>query len=466
MRILGLEISRARKKAATLSSVSGRGGWWPLIREPWTGAWQRNREISPDTALAYHAVWACVTLIASDVGKLRQRYMERSVSGIWTEVKNPDFSPVLRKPNHYQNHIQFKAHWLLSKLMRGNTYALKVRGDRGTGNVLKLYILDPTRVQTLVAPDGQVFYQLQGDNLSGLEEAITVPASEIIHDRGDCLFHPLVGVSPIYASAMAASVGMSIEQNADSFFEQGSNPSGILTGPLPISPEQAALIAERWNQGYSGENSGKVAVVGSDLKFQPLRMSAVDAQMIEHLRWTAETVCSTFHVPPFKVGIGQMPTYQNGETLTQIYYTDCLQSHIESYEAALDEGLGLDGEARGVDLDLRGLLRMDQKTHIETLGEGVGRGIYAPNEARAEIDLPPVAGGASPMVQQQNYSLAALDKRDNSDDPFGTSNPTPPAPAPPAEPDTDERSVQGVLAMRFRAAAKQKRATVQRRKAA
>lgn len=446
MRIFGLEITRA--KAATLSSVTGRRGWWPLIGESFTGAWQRNIELSPDTALAYHAVYACVTLIANDVGKLRQRYMVRDENGIWTEEKNAAYSPVLRKPNHYQNHIQFKSHWMLSKLTRGNTYALKVRDNRGgidrkTGNVKQLYILDPTRVQTLVAPGGEVFYALQGDNLSKLEEAVTVPASEIMHDRGDCLFHPLVGVSPIFASAMAASVGMSIERNADSFFEKGSNPSGILTGPLPITKEQGELIAERWNQGYSGENSGKVAVVGSDLKFQPLRMSAVDAQMIEHLRWTAETVCSTFHVPPFKVGIGQMPTYQNGETLTQIYYTDCLQSHIESYEAVMDEGLGLDGEQNGVDLDLRGLMRMDQQTHVKTLGEGIGSGIHSPNEARAELDLPPVSGGDTPYLQQQNYSLAALDKRDTGEDPFAKNTPEPPPPAP--TPDEEARAFAAIV---------------------
>ena len=41
-----------------------------------------------------------------------------------------------------------------------------------------------------------------------------------------------------------------------------------------------------------------------------------------------------------------------------------------------------------------------------------------PNEARAEIGLQPVAGGDTPYLQQQNYSLAALAKRDAKDDPF------------------------------------------------
>ena len=39
----------------------------------------------------------------------------------------------------------------------------------------------------------------------------------------------------------------------------------------------------------------------------------------------------------------------------------------------------------------------------------------APNEARMKRNMPPVPGGASPYLQQQNYSLAALDKRDRGE---------------------------------------------------
>jgi phage portal protein BeeE len=66
---------------------------------------------------------------------------------------------------------------------------------------------------------------------------------------------------------------------------------------------------------------------------------------------------------------------------------------------------------------------------VKTLGEGVNRAIYSPNEARQRLDLPPVEGGESPLMQQQNYSLAALAKRDAGEDPFGKA----PAPAPAAD---------------------------------
>jgi hypothetical protein len=67
-------------------------------------------------------------------------------------------------------------------------------------------------------------------------------------------------------------------------------------------------------------------------------------------------------------------------------------------------------------------------------------GILSPNEQRAKLDKRPVEGGDSPMVQQQNFSLEALAKRDAQDDPFGT---TPaPEPANDDEPTEAERAQQ------------------------
>jgi len=66
------------KQNQTLSPVSdNRGGWWPLIREPFTGAWQRNLEVDQTTASSFYAIFACATLIAGDVSKLRMKLVTK-----------------------------------------------------------------------------------------------------------------------------------------------------------------------------------------------------------------------------------------------------------------------------------------------------------------------------------------------------------------------------------------------------
>lgn len=429
MRIFGIQIGK--QKAVQPMPVDNRGGWWPLIREPYTGAWQNNDELTVDTTLTHFAVFACITRIASDVAKLRAKLVERAPDDIWHEVTSAAFSPVLRRPNRYQNHIQFKEHWMISKLSRGNTYALKERDNRGI--VTSLYLLDPSRVTPLVAEDGSVYYELKADNLAGVSDQgrVVVPASELIHDRMNCLFHPLVGISPLYASSLSAGQGLKIQASSARFFGNGGRPGGVLTAPGAIAQETADRLKAHWDANYSGENAGKVAVLGDGLKFEPMTMTAIDSQMVEQLRLTAEIVCSTFHVPPFKVGLGAIPAGQKVEDMNAIYYADCLQKHIEDMELCLDDGLGIGegvntgGRMMGVELDLDALLRMDTATQMKTWGDGVGYGVVKPNEARRKFNLPPVEGGDTPYLQQQNYSLAALNERDKNS-PLVTA-PTPPA---------------------------------------
>lgn len=422
-------------KPQNTSLVGDRGQWWiPLVREPFTGAWQKNMELRPDTALVYSTVYSVITLIASDVGKIRLRLVEL-IDQVWKEVRSNSFTPVLRKPNRYQTRIKFIEMWVTSKLIHGNTYVLKERDQRGV--VISMHVLDPLRTSPLVASDGSVYYQLSADNLVGIDKQIIVPASEIIHDTAVCLYHPLCGVSPLTACALAALQGLSIQQNSQKFFSNGSQPGGILTAPHNIPAETAARIKEYWEKNYTGANVGKVAVLGDGLKYEAMSVNAVDAQLIEQLKWSSETICSVFHVPPYMVGIGPMPAYNNIQALNQQYYTQCLQTILENIELLLDEGLGLlevRDHTYGTEFDLDSLLRMDTLTKSTSWKELVAGGIAAPNEARRQFDLPPVEGGDSPFLQQQNYSLAALAKRDAKEDPFSTSSSTP---APEEEPEEE-----------------------------
>lgn len=427
MRLFGFEITRAKAAPVTGSVDRGRS-WWPIIREPFAGAWQRNLEERPDTLLTYHAVYACITRIASDVAKCRLKLVERNENGIWSEVDNPTFSPVLRKPNDYQNRIQFFECWMVSKLVAGNTYVLKARDNRGV--VTGLYPLDPVKCRVLVGPDGSVWYQLGVDSLSGLYESVTVPASEIIHDMSTLRHHPLQGVPPMAPAALAATHGLNIQRNSVKLFANGSRPGGILTAPGNISKEDVDRLKEMWEQNQGGDNIGRVAVLGSGLSYHDMVTNATDAQLVEQLGLTGKMVCASFGVPPHMVSVADPPAYNNIEALNQQYYSQCLQKEFEAIELLLDEGLGIgvgrkvgdSGRTLGTEFELDDLLRMDTATLIKAESEAVRGGFRKPNEARARLNAPPVEGGDTCYLQHQDYSLAALAKRDASEDPFATAN--------------------------------------------
>jgi HK97 family phage portal protein len=247
------------------------------------------------------------------------------------------------------------------------------------------------------------------------------------------LFHPLVGVSPIFACGIAALQGLKIQNNTLKFFANGSRPGGIISGPQHIPNEVALRLQQHWEAEFAGEeNVGRVAALGDGLTYTPLTMSAVDAQLIDQLKWGDEKIAATYHVPLYMIGAGPAPPYTDIQSLNLQYYTQALQNPIENLETLLDEGLELPTTPKEyhVEFDLTALLRMDTKTQVENATKGILGGLWKPNEARAEFDKAPVDGGDQVYLQQQQWPLAKLAAREvtTPPPPAGATSPTEPAP--------------------------------------
>lgn len=405
MRIFGLEIRRTEK---ALHAVSDYGGGWRRILEPFTGAWQKNAEERRGTVLCYPTLYACLNRISQDIGKLPFVLKEVDGRGIWKTVERPAYSPVLRKPNHYQTAQQFREAWSLSKRTYGNTYVLKERDNRGV--VTALYVLDPCRVLPMVSDTGDVFYQLNYPDAANLlpeeyaAEQLTIPAREIIHDRLNCFHHQLIGVPPVCAAHWPAVKNLRILKSAAEFFGNHAQPGGILTAPAGMSSSDADALKKYWQENYGGQNTGKVAVIGADMKFTSFAMKSADSQLVEQMQYSDRQICQPFGIPPYIVGVGEIPAGLKVDDITNTYYAFALQADIEAMEYLLDEGLGI-SRPLGVELDTEPLLRMDTAKRGEVMGKLVSEGIATPNEGRREFNYPPLEGGDTVYMQQQDFPL-------------------------------------------------------------
>lgn len=447
-----------QKAPQTYQSVDDARAWMTLWSgtgyTPWqlTQGFQLDIDMRPDRLQTNWVVFACQTLIAGDIGKLRVALVEK-VQGVWQETESSAYDRLLRKPNTFQTWQQFIESWSHSKQRRGNAYILLGR-DQST-RVNAMYVLDPDRVTPLIALDGSVYYRLTADDLASVQDEVVVPASEIMHDRFNCLFHPLVGLSPLYACALAAASGLTMQEQSALFFRNGSRPGGLLTTPGTIQDKDIVRYKTEWETNFAGGNTGRTAVLGNGLKYEAIRENSVDSEIVKLLDMSAYMVCSTHHVPAYKVGVGPVPIQSAAEVLNQVYYDTCLQTLIEAIEALLDEGLELESVGTRklrTRFDLNDLIRMDNGKLVEKLKNEVGAGITSPNEARAALGRGPKDGGDSPMLQQQNYSIAALAKRDAKDDPFGAAKPAAAEPPTPAANDDDaEPSAEAKAAFLARA---------------
>lgn len=417
----------------TLSHPDSRGSWWNVIREPFTGAWQRNLECKHEDMLAFSTVFTCITLIASDIAKMGAAPFKRSTpADVWEQFYGSPVYSRLQNPNWYQTGAQFFESWLISKLAHGNAYIF-MQSSGIPGAAPYLHVLNPDTVQPLISDSGSVFYGIGENRLTGNVFGLNIPAEYIMHDRFNCLYHPLVGISPLYAAALPVIQAREIQRSNALLFKNNASPGGILTVPGNISDEMAAKLRETWESQNAGPRRGGVAVLPDGMQYSPIQINATDAQVVEQLKWTAEQVCGVFHVPLYKAGLAQ-PTTGNTAQLNQEYYNSCLHRLVVDAQELMWTALMGGSMNRAVRFDVSALMMMDPNSQMDYYDKGSKMGAFEPDYIRRNLGLGKTPGGNTPYLQQQNYSLAALARRDAS---VGVAAPAPAetAPVEPAQPD-------------------------------
>jgi len=383
-----------RTKAATGQPSGYNSGGWLRVLEPFAGAWQQGASCSAQDATAYPTLYACLDRISSDIGKLPWHVKQRGSDGAGRIVPNAK----LGRPNGFQTPSQFRASWVLALLQQGNAVVLKAPD---------LIVLNWERVTPLVSASGEVFYRIATPANSLLPSAyhgrsVTVPASEVMHDRRACLYHELIGVPPITAAYLPAAKNWHILDNAKTRFAKGNEMGGLLTVPAGLQDTDAQELRTYWQS----TDPQTIRVVGADAKFTPFDGKSTDAQVVEQLQLSDKQICAPFHVPPFLVGAESLPSGQRPDQYLDTYFKLALQHLIDGIESLLTTGLGLPA-GQYVEIDTSALLRMDQATRGAFYKDMVAGGIFTRNEARKAFDLPPVEGGDVVTVQVQDVPLGS-----------------------------------------------------------
>jgi HK97 family phage portal protein len=183
----------------------------------------------------------------------------------------------------------------------------------------------------------------------------------------------------------------------------------VLTAPGKISKDTADRLKEDWDNNYTGQRYGKTAVLPEGLKWEPLTITAQDAQLIEQLRWSVEDVARVFRVPPFMLGDTTKTSYRNSEQLARAYLSGCLSYHIEALEQRFARAFEfpVDYELK---FDLSTLLRAEIDVRYAAYQQALSSAWATINEVRAQEGLAPVEGGDEPHIQIQYVPLSASGK--------------------------------------------------------
>lgn len=371
------------------------------------GTWQRNLNPTsdPSVLVAFSAVYACVQRIASDMGKLPIRIVEiNKRTGEQIDLTEDPFEKLMRQPNGYQTRVDFVQTLMCSTLLQGNGVAWMRRNGRN--EPIELHPWDWRQVEPRIAVDGSIHYKLGPNKFAGFENGFIAPARDIIHHRMPmAASYPLHGVTPIYAAAASGSLGLRVLQQSQQFFGNMARPSGVLSTEQNIDQTSAADIRARWRENYREGGVGDTAILPNGLKWQSITLSAIDAQLIEQLRFSVEDVCRVFMVPTFLVGDTSKVTYRNSEQLARAYLQNCLGYHVEALQERFNLSFDF-GTRFKVMFDLDALLKTELDQRFGAYQKALQSGVLTINEARALEGYGPVKGGDEPMIQSQNVPLS------------------------------------------------------------
>lgn len=345
------------------------------------------------------AVGSCVRVVSEDLASVEFRVVRQRGS---TRTPLPDH-PVARlmgvQPNEYMTGFELREMLQMAIELRGNAYALKVRG--AGARLVEMVPLDPDRMSVeFDEVRGQLRYCYTKKD--GARSWFS--RDDIFHIKGPSL-DGIRGLSTIeyYRQTMGEVIAQ--QRHANNTFANGARPSIAIKADagVKVGKEAREALQEDFKQLYAGvENWHHPAFLPDGVDIKQVSLSAADAQFIEQRKFSRSEVCGIFRVPPHKVADLERATFSNIEQQEIGYVTGSLTPRARRVEAAARSQLLTEEPDLRVVHDVDELIRGDAKSQSESLQIKRRNGVINADEWRAAIGMNPRpdGGGAEYIVER------------------------------------------------------------------
>lgn len=372
---------KTEQRSMAIEGISTTLGYIPSMG-PGRGA---GRLISPVTAENLATVSACVGTVSTAMASLPV-YVYRRVPDGREELPN---HPVMRMVrNGVNSRMTFPdfMEWLVAQmLLRGNGLSGVKSDNAGQPVELEPVPWEWCAVQLLangrLAYDVTTFNQFAGGN----GRVSRWLDSEVLHFR-DRTDDGVIGKSRLQRAAATIATSLYVQDFAGSLYENGVNPSGILTLEQNVGEQQREEIKTRLSKLYEGPNkAGKVLLLeGPTAKWNQLTISPEDAELLASRRFSREELASIFQVPPPLVGIWDHSSFTNSETAGRWFAKHTLLPIKTKLQAEMARALLTEEERQDTEIvfDLAGLLQGDDEARWRAHEIAVKNEILTPNEVR------------------------------------------------------------------------------------
>jgi len=357
-------------------------------------------------------VYACVRVIAETVASLPLHVYQYTDEGSEKALSHPLYRILHDEPNSEMTSFILRETMLTHLLLWGNSYCQILRDGRG--RILGLYPLLPEKMQVDRDNNGTLLYDYtaQGGSVARLRP------EDVLHIPG-LGFDGIIGYSPIALEKNAIGLGMAAEEYGSRFFSNGATPSGVLTHPNTV--KNPAALRESWNAAYGGSaNSGKVAILEENMKFERISMPNNEAQFLESRKFQVAEICRIYRVPPHLVGDLEHATFSNIEHQSISFAMHTIRPWLVRIEQAMNKTLFPEREKGDfyVRFNIDGLMRGSYKERMDGYAIGRQNGWLSANDIRELENMNPLSdedGGNEYMVNGNMIPITAARKGKDTD---------------------------------------------------
>lgn len=357
-------------------------------------------DVSPETAVRYATVAACVRVLAESVASLPCiLYRRRKDGGKDRATDHPLYRVLHSQANAWNTSFEYFEGQMGNLALRGNGYALVERNRRG--QTMGLIPLNPDGVTIDQAADWSPIYTATLPNNTRRR----LQRSELHHIRGP-FPKGYVGQSMIGIAREAVGLGVAAERFGAGLFKKGLLPSGVLEHPGEVGPEAVETLRGQFEERYSGSsNSHRPLVLEEGMKWTALSVKPDEAQFLETRKFQRQEICGIFRVPAHMVADLERSTNNNIEHQSLEFVIHSLRPWLERWEQAIERDLLTPVErAEGyfVEFLVDALLRGDTKSRYEAYASAIQNKWLNANEVRELENRNPRDGGdayENPAIQ-------------------------------------------------------------------
>ena len=359
-----------------------------------------GRAVTADASLESSAVYACIKIIAEDMGSLPFTTYQRSDDrkSVEKAYEHPLYTALHDLPNPELSAGEF-VEMLTAHVAMGLDGFAEVQR---VGKRINLWPWMPTEVSIRRNSKSAIFYIRKEGNAAEK----TYSRDQVFHLRGFTL-DGVRGDEIMRRARHVLGLTLATQEYAGRFFANDASPGIIIQRPAglaPWGPEEVKNVKKAWMEWHQGlHRAHEPAITQEGATVTRLDPDHQKLQMNEQRRFQVVEVARLWRMPLHKLADLERATNNNIEHQGIEYVSQTLRPYVRRWREAVYRCLLTVNEQLADQIyaehNVEALQRGDFANQSEGFRKLLEKGVYSINEVRRYINLNPVEGGDEHFIQ-------------------------------------------------------------------